>query len=99
MQDEVGVFSDVFLSCPLSIKLVLSISMTRKKPAPTQLKTTTRGLWVFDFGLRVKFSNLEWRIAIWRDVFKFGVEFWNSEWRFQIRSEVFEFGVIFSNWK
>ena len=41
MQDEVVVFSDVFLPCSLSIKLVLSISMSLKRPPPTQLKTTT----------------------------------------------------------
>ena len=41
MQDEVGVFSDVFVPCSLSTKLVLSISMTRKKAPPTQIKTTT----------------------------------------------------------
>ena len=47
--------------------------------------------------LGVKFSNLEWRVPIWSDVFKLGVGFWNSEWRFQIRSGVFEFGVKFWN--
>ena len=36
-----GVFSVVFLHCLLSIKVVLSISTTRRRPSPTQIKTTT----------------------------------------------------------
>ena len=74
-----------------------SRAQERRSPKGSTADQRARGLWVFDFGLGVKFSNLEWRIPIWSDVFKFGVEFWNSEWRFQIRSGVFEFGVKFSN--